>query len=405
MVSILFVDDNLDRIRSIKSTLPKGKVKIEYVTTKNEALSQFANKIYDLAIIDIMLPDNLDAQNPNQKAGIELIKAFDRRKINPPNYIIGVTSDEETFSEYEEFFNNRLFPIIKWNPTDNFAWKDKINNNIEYLYSVKYKNKRNLSVDIAIITAVEDEFTAVKNCYENWEELNIVSDPGTYFLTYSTSKNGKKYSIILSLIPEIGLTSASNLTTKIINKFYPKKVFMVGICGGVKGTVKLGDLIIANTSWDYGSGKIKPVNGKDVHYYEFEPSPHQISINPNYTSLKFSTVSIVKEIVKEWNNHHLDNPMNPKVHIGPMPSGSSVICDEALFTEIIRPQHRKCLGIDMETYGVYYACTNSSNSSIEFLSIKSVSDFADEEKNDDYHEFCCYLSASFLKKCLDNELV
>lgn len=65
MINILFVDDNLERIRSIKSTLPKGKVKIEYVTTKNEALRKFASQIYDLAIIDIMLPDNLDAQNPN----------------------------------------------------------------------------------------------------------------------------------------------------------------------------------------------------------------------------------------------------------------------------------------------------------------------------------------------------
>lgn len=43
MINILFVDDNLERIRSIKSTLPKGKVKIEYVTTKNEALRKFAS--------------------------------------------------------------------------------------------------------------------------------------------------------------------------------------------------------------------------------------------------------------------------------------------------------------------------------------------------------------------------
>ena len=97
--------------------------------------------------------------------------------------------------------------------------------------------------------------------------------------------------------------------------------------------------------------------------------------------------------------------MFPKLHLGPMPSGASVICDESLFKEIIRPQHRKCVALDMETYGVYYACENSLNSQIKFLSIKSVSDFADEEKSDDYHEFCCQLSATYLKKCLDSELL
>lgn len=407
MINILFVDDNLERIRSIKSTLPKGKVKIEYVTTKNEALRKFASQIYDLAIIDIMLPDNLDAQNPNQKAGIELIQAFDKRNINPPCHIIGVTSDDETFSEYEKFFNDRLFPIIKWNPTGNSDWKNKINRNIDYLYSAKYKKKKDVEIEIAIITAVEDEFNAVWNCYDNWEKVENPNDPGTYFITHAINSNGQEYAILLSLLSEMGLTSASNLTTKIINIFSPKKIFMVGICGGIKGQVDLGDLVIANMSWDYGSGKIKPTdeNEKKGHYYKFEPSPNQISINASYNNLKFTTVSVIDEFAKDWNTHHRDKPMFPKLHLGPMPSGASVICDESLFKEIIRPQHRKCVALDMETYGVYYACENSLNSQIKFLSIKSVSDFADEEKSDDYHEFCCQLSATYLKKCLDSELL
>lgn len=405
MITILFVDDNLERIRSIRSVLPKDKVQTEYVTTKNEALKRVAEKNYDLAIIDIMLPNTLDEPYPNKNAGVELINEFQQRRVNPPHHIIGVTSDDETFSEHEHSFADILFPIIKWNQFDNTEWKDRIVRNIEYIYSAKYKNKKDLQVDIAVITAVQDEFDAVLNTFGDWQVIDIPNDPSTYRFTRFTGKDGQAHGILLTILSEMGLTAATNQTTKIINEFSPQKVFMVGICGGVKGKVDLGDLVIASNSWDYGSGKINPSKEKSGHYYEFESSPNQISVNPSYNSLKYSTESEIEAILREWNDHHRDKPMSAKIHCGPMPSGASVICDKALFEEIIKPQHRKCLAIDMETYGVYYACKNSALPGINYLSIKAVSDFADEEKNDDYHEFCCYLSSNYLKNCIYNELL
>ena len=100
MITILFVDDNLERIRSIRSVLPKDKVQTEYVTTKNEALKRVAEKNYDLAIIDIMLPNTPDEPYPNKNAGVELINEFQRRRVNPPHHIIGVTSDDETLGKW-----------------------------------------------------------------------------------------------------------------------------------------------------------------------------------------------------------------------------------------------------------------------------------------------------------------
>ena len=88
-----------------------------------------------------------------------------------------------------------------------------------------------------------------------------------------------------------------------------------------------------------------------------------------------------------------------------MPSGASVICDSALYEQIIRPQHRKCLGLDMETYAIYYASKNTVEHGISFLSIKGVSDFADVAKDDSYHNLCCYLVANFTIECLKNGLL
>ena len=59
----------------------------------------------------------------------------------------------------------------------------------------------------------------------------------------------------------------------------------------------------------------------------------------------------------------------------------------------------------METYGVYYAAQHTLANTVECLSIKSVSDFADDEKNDNYHDFCCYASANFLKECIYEKIL
>lgn len=47
------------------------------------------------------------------------------------------------------------------------------------------------------------------------------------------------------------------------------------------------------------------------------------------------------------------------VRIGAITTWAAVIADESIIHSIIEPQYRKVMGIDMETYGVYFACKNS----------------------------------------------
>jgi len=56
----------------------------------------------------------------------------------------------------------------------------------------------------------------------------------------------------------------------------------------------------------------------------------------------------------------------------------------------------------MESYGLYFAAQNSYVKEPEVLCIKSVSDFCDELKNDDFQNACAYLSAQITKKIMIN---
>ena len=359
MVKILLIDDDNVRTRTITSCVKDIDIHVEAATTKQHALELMSRVQFDLVIIDIMLPENSSAITPSKYAGMELIDdIMNLNKIKTPQNIVGVTSEEEVFNEVKSQFDSKMIPIIYWKQSDE-TWKESLKYKVKYLVKNSYQqNIRN--IDSVIITAVDDEYDAVKDSMADWKELYLEDDPCIYLFNKYTVA-GEEKTLLLVKLQEMGMTAASNVCTKIILKFSPEKIIMVGICGGVKGKVDLGDLIVASTSWDYGNGKIKPkLPTAHKAYYEFEAAPNQIpSSYVGLDKFKASSQHIFEQIIKEWNDIHQGAEINSKLHIGPMPSGAAVICDSALYEQIIRPQHRKCLGLDMETYAIYYAAKNT----------------------------------------------
>lgn len=407
MIRVLLVDDDDIRARTLYSCIDSlNDVIIDTVSTKKDALLLMQSTTYDLVIIDIMLPENMSTVDPSKNAGVELLNNIETlNRIKKPYQIVGITSDNEVYANVKDIFNSKLIPIFVWNPIENY-WQNWLLNKISYLKKLNSQKPIKINIDIAIITAVEEEFESVKTLIDEWKVVEIEDDPSAYLISdYVVDGVSKK--ILLAKLPEMGMTAASCTTTKIIKSFSPKKIYMVGICGGVRKKVDIGDIIIASNTWDYGSGKIKSKEDTSQNgYYDFEASPNQISSSiSNIDNIKLLTENILTEITDNWNKEHKSNPIMPRIHIAPMPSGASVICDEVLFNEVIRPQHRKCVALDMETYGVYFAATKSTKKNIDFLSIKCVSDYADKEKNDDYHESCCFTSANFLFKCIRDKIL
>ena len=93
-----------------------------------------------------------------------------------------------------------------------------------------------------------------------------------------------------------------------------------------------------------------------------------------------------------------------QVHLGPVASVPAVLSSKEQ-VENIQIHVRKLLGVEMEGYGVFYAASNCVHPKpIYNILIKSVSDYADPEKSDDYQEYAMYTSAEFAKYIILNEL-
>lgn len=412
MFNILIIDDNPDKIYELQETIKQigDNVQVDYELEVKKACCVLEKRYYDLLILDVQLPSIDHRGGVAEKGGIQILEMISEMdSINKPAQIIGLTAFDENYEEVKREFENKLWHLVKYSKSS-IEWKNQILEKIEYLLLSREcfersipKKIEDICIDCVIITAVDNEFNTVIKCGFTWKQYQREGDPTRYYYT-TFEKNGNTLKLLLVKQNQMGMSASSMLTTKIIEAFSPKLVCMVGIAGGRKEEVNLGDIIIASESWDYGSGKIRPKSASSG--FELSPEPHQIGISAackEYLSDDFSKQ--LYQVRMKWNesngkeiNHDI------KIHIGALASGASVVQDDKMIAEYILPQNRKVLGLDMETYGVYYAAKNAYNKKVEFLSIKAVSDFADSSKNDDYQLYSAFVSTHFLLENLHDIL-
>lgn len=234
--------------------------------------------------------------------------------------------------------------------------------------------------DIVIVTANIDEFDAAKKILEDFNRVVLNENDSTLYYSGKINSAKKTHKVILPLPYSMGIEASAALTTKVIGTFRPKYLFMTGICAGNKKITKIGDIIIAEKSLNYHS--IVNIEKKDAS--KDKKLMHQISsINGNLKS-QLELLSRAKEIRKIYdiyqNKQHLESKIT--CHLGLLVTGSSLIRSSQAMEEI-NSTYPGVKGLDMETYGLYYASTQVfKDYAPNFVSIKSVSDFGDEKNQE-----------------------
>ncbi|HBC08571.1 MAG TPA: hypothetical protein DC046_13480 [Rhodospirillaceae bacterium] len=197
-------------------------------------------------------------------------------------------------------------------------------------------------------------------------------------------------------LPTMGPVSCAVTTSKAIEVFSPKFVAMSGICAGIQENSKMGQLIIAGSSWDYQSGKWT----KD----KFEGEAYPVEILENTRVNLSSFIERDGLIDKLEAGLECARPqIKNKPKIAPLASGSAVLAQAEKVT-FVAEQHRKAAGIDMEMYGLYRAVTLSARNDVQFFGAKAVVDFGDEVKSDALQEYGAIVSARFVCEALQQLL-
>ena len=80
-----------------------------------------------------------------------------------------------------------------------------------------------------------------------------------------------------------------------------------------------------------------------------------------------------------------------------MACGSSVVANRKVLEKQVYAQLSTTAGLDMESYAVVYAAQNATLPQPIPIIIKSVCDYADSNKTDEYQKFAAYTSCEFAK--------
>lgn len=158
---------------------------------------------------------------------------------------------------------------------------------------------------------------------------------------------------------------------------------MTGICGGFADQVKLGDVLVAEKSWDWQAGKWTEAGTLATASDQRDAAAELVA----EARAAEAMIAVLHE------KYQGTKPSDvPRLVVGPMVTGSSVVASLDI-QKVFRQQHRKMAGVDMECYGLYYAAENHAGAPVRTICIKAVSDLADRAKSDDFQKYCSHMSA------------
>ncbi len=362
-----------------------------------EAKRLLREEAFDLLLLDIVLPIRAGSE-PSQDASVALVRELTERKsLVQPKFIVGITAFEEVARDVAPLFEERLWTVIQYDQSSD-EWLGRIKGCIAYLNtSLAQSVHADYVEDLCIVTALPNpEASALHRLNWDWG-LAEPLDEMHFARRGQFTSDGISRSVISVSAPRMGMVATALTAARVVDRFRPKMLAMVGICAGVRGKVNLGDVIMADASWDYQSGKrIKDGNlNRLLLDLNSIPVPEQIRSHGEQLRADASFWGAIRGAWIDPPDHAL------KMSIGAIASGSAVVADGIVIPELTDTQQRKLLGIDMEVYGLYAAASLSLRPRPVHVAIKSVCDFGDSSKEDSAQAYASYTSVCALKELVE----
>ena len=408
MLRMLIVDDDPEKTkqltRAAASVAGVQLDRIDHAGTLRTARQLLRSVTYDLLILDLMLPPQADS-DPDPNGGVLLLDELRDRSdhYRMPTHVIGVTQHANLRESAASTFAQSTLAVLLYDPTSD-SWQRTLTAAIRHILAAQEARARRVEgyrSGLAVICALPLELEAVRRLPWNWDPKvhRVQGDPTAYYHGWY-ERAGERREVYAASAPRMGMPAAAVLATKMILRFAPEVVAMPGIAAGVRGAIEIGDVMVADPAWDYGSGKWVERDGIPG----FETAPHQVGISPavrTALTLLAEDALTLARIQTEWQGD--PSPTRLQVRIGPVASGAAVLADRENVQRILA-QNRKAIGVEMEAYGVYVAAQEAAFPAPEAVALKAVVDFADATKGDAQQRYGAFVSAASLRYLVERLL-
>jgi nucleoside phosphorylase/CheY-like chemotaxis protein len=398
-VSVLILEDDDDKAIAIDRVVRSSasEARVVRVSDASAARLRLSQEVFTLLVLDIAVPP-IRGRPVQDDAGLSLLDELELgRHLKMPMHIVGLTAHDSILKAVGSRFASRAVTLIRYDAaaTD---WEQALGARVWFMSrsdAGSAAETPSYGTDLAIVCALHDpELTAVLSNGWKWRPDRISGDPTIYYRAKFTAGTDQR-SAVAAAACQMGMTASAVLAMKMIFQFRPRYIVMAGITAGRLGEVNGGDVIIANPTWDWGSGKIASAeSGEDP---VFSSSPGQLPLKPHAREICQFFASQADElghIRRDWSTP----PAWPlKLRVGPLASGSAVVEHAGTMAQI-RGQHRKLIGVEMEGYAIHVAAEEAPEPQPTAIVAKGVVDFGVPGKDDELHAYAAYTSAQVVKR-------
>jgi nucleoside phosphorylase len=261
-------------------------------------------------------------------------------------------------------------------------------------------------VDFAIITGLDEEIRYLKTVIKDLTEDEEFGDSEVWYRGRIQARNNTTYSVVASFQSDMGPQQAHALTAKVIQRWDPAYIVLVGIAGSFHKSVRLGHVIVSVQVFFYDPGKATKFG------IEYRPEGYPCSA----TLVRQAKALTLDDSFKAWQragqssaqtkakaaqskakrarafrpkatkkrSHKRSSSLQelrthvPKAHFGTVASGSLVITSKQIQARLLS-LHGKIIGTEMEGAGML-SQTFTHARPTPCIVIKGISDHADPDK-------------------------
>ncbi len=382
---VLVVDDDPGKVNLITQVLEELGVSrggIFVATCAAEARMALAERGFELLLLDVLLPSRLGSQPQGDVSMDFLREILEDHTSSAPAYIVAITADSGALAEHEAEFRRLTTLILHVVPGED-AWAESLGSILSLVRGSR-ESQAKFDMDVCFQTALRSPELAA--LYEtlpcDWSAEKPLSR-GVLYRSSQILVDGRSLRLVAAHSSNMGMLPAFQLSTSLMREFRPRLLVMTGVCGGLTDA-RLGDVVVADRSWDWQSGKWESGGFLQV-------APDQREGSPDLVALAYGAQQEAEALYSSYTGEK--PPTVPRILVGPMVSGSSVVASDE-FHSVVRRQHRKTLAIDMECYATYFAASIADEPRPMTVCAKAVSDLANAGKQDSIQPYCSRLSAT-----------
>jgi serine/threonine protein kinase/nucleoside phosphorylase len=272
------------------------------------------------------------------------------------------------------------------------------------------------AVDVVILTVIQPELFAALAALGIPDTAKKRSSHGTVYFRGSLRSHlaGRDYQLAVTCIGAAGNYDASAAVAEVIAEYRPRLVLLMGIAAGVRGKVRIGEVVLSERVVAYEpAAVIASQDGRSSHI-EHRPESDRLhhAVNQDVVTYRPSPTRLAERF-RHVGGRYPASPAGKReeflenvasrvaVRTATIASGEKLLRDPAKLLAVRREQHGKVEVGEMEAAGLVAACRRAS---IPWLVIRGISDFGDAFKDDQFHGFASRAAATVLADFLAHGL-